>query len=142
MKRYLLFILLAVVSLNACTPASGTLTISDAWARPAAAGDNGAVYFSIENGTVTDDMLLAASIDTAEVAEVHMSMQSDQGVMSMQMQEAVQVPAGEDIPFKPGGLHIMLVDLKQDLKVGDTFTLTLHFEKAGEITVQVEVKEQ
>lgn len=142
MKRYLLFILLAVVNLSACTPASGTLTISNVWARLAAAGDNGAIYLVIENGTGTDDMLLGASTDIAEVAETHVSMQSDQGVMSMQMQKEVQIPAGEDILFKPGGLHIMLVNLNSDLKIGDVFTLALRFETAGEVTLQVEVKEQ
>lgn len=142
MKRYLFFILLAVVNLSACTPASGTLTISNVWARPAAAGDNGAIYLVIENGTGTDDVLLGASTDIAEVAETHMSMQSDEGVMSMQMQEEVQIPAGEDIPFRPGGLHIMLVNLNSDLKIGDIFTLALRFETAGEVTLQVEVKEQ
>jgi hypothetical protein len=57
------------------------------------------------------------------------------------MQDAVQVPAGKSIRFKPGDFHIMLIDLSQDLQINDTFTLALRFEKAGEITLQVEVKE-
>lgn len=142
MKRYLFFILLVVVDLSGCTSASGTLTMSDAWARPAFKGDNGAVYFVIENGTNTDDLLLGASADTAKFAEAHMTMANNQGVVTMQMQEAVQIPAGEDITFKPGGLHIMLVNLNRDLKIGDTLTLTLKFKNAGEIKLQVEVKEQ
>ena len=142
MKRYLLFILLTFVNLSACTQASSTLTVTDAWARPAFKSDNGAVYFVIENGTAETDALFSASTDIASSAEVHISMVSDQGVASMQMQEAVQVPAGEDIPFKPGGLHIMLVNLNRDLKVGDTITLTLNFKEAGSVTVEVPVKEQ
>lgn len=143
MKRYLLFILLAVVTLSACAPASKTLTISDAWARPAPTGINGTVYFVAKNNTEADDTLLGVSIesDIADAAEIHMSMQSDQGVMSMQMQEAIQIPEGEDVSFEPGGLHIMLVNLKRDLKVGDTFTLTLRFENTGETPLLVEVKE-
>lgn len=141
MKRYLLFILLAVANLSACAPASGTLTISDAWARPASKGENGAVYFVIQNNTASDDALINASTDIASTTEAHMSMMNDQGVASMQMQEAAMVPAGENTAFKPGGLHIMMVSLKQDLKVGDTFILTLQFEKAAEISLLVEVKE-
>ena len=133
---------IAVILLSACAPSSGALTVNETWARPAFKGDNGAVYFVIENGTDVDNALVSASTEIASNAEAHMSMMNDQGVASMQMQEAVQVPADDSVTFKPGGLHIMLVDLKQDLKVGDTFMLTLQFEKAGKITVQVEVKEQ
>ena len=135
-------LIIAVILLSACAPSSGALTVNETWARPASKGENGAVYFVIQNDTASDDALISASTDIASPAEAHMSMMNDQGVMSMSMQEAVQVPAGESIAFKPGGLHIMLIDLKQDLKVGDTFTLILRFEKAGGITVQVEVKEQ
>lgn len=135
-------LIIAVILLSACAPSSGALTVNETWARPASKGENGAVYFVIQNDTASDDALISASTDIASPAEAHMSMMDDQGVMSMKMQEAVQVPAGERIALKPGGLHIMLIDLKQDLKVGDTFTLILRFEKAGGITVQVEVKEQ
>ena len=135
-------LIIAVILLSACAPSSGALTVNETWARPASIGENGAVYFVIQNETTSDDALISVSTDIASTAEAHMSMLNDQGVASMQMQEAVMVPAGESVTFKPGGLHIMLVDLKQDLKIGDTFTLILQFEKAGEITVQVEVREQ
>jgi copper(I)-binding protein len=65
----------------------------------------------------------------------------DGGVMSMKQQESVSVPAGDQVEFKPGGLHIMFVNLKRDLKVGDTITITLIFEKAGRLTIQAVVKE-
>lgn len=140
--RFPFILIIAVILLSACTSTSGALTVNEIWARPAFKGENGAVYFVIENGTDSHDSLTRASTDIASAAEAHMSMQNDQGVMTMSMQDSVQIMPGENITFKPGGLHIMLVDLKQDLKVGDTFTLTLQFEKAGEITLQVEVKEQ
>lgn len=134
-------ILLATFLVSGCAKA-GEFKVTDAWARPAASGDNGAVYFIISNATDTDDILLSASTDVASAAEVHMSMMDDNGVMSMQMQEVVAIPARQEIIFKPGSLHVMLVGLTQDLKIGDAFALILRFEKAGEITVQVEVKEQ
>lgn len=134
-------ILLATLLVSGCANA-GEFKVMDAWARPAASGENGAVYFIISNATDTDDILLSASTDVASAAEVHMSMIDGNGVMSMQMQEALAVPARQEIIFKPGGLHVMLVGLTQDLKLGDTITLLLRFEKTGEITMQVEVKEQ
>ena len=70
-----------------------------------------------------------------------MSMSDDNGVMSMQMQEAVPVLAKDQVEFKPGGLHVMLVALAQDLNVGDTIPVTLNFEKAGSIKVDVSVRE-
>jgi hypothetical protein len=127
--------------LSACSPANEALTVQDAWARQALQGQNGAVYFVIQNDTRTDDALIGAGTDAAASAEAHMSMMDSSGVMSMRMQDAVQVPAGESVVFKPGELHVMLIDLNRDLQINDTFTLTLRFEKAGEITLQVEVKE-
>lgn len=143
MKIFLLIsFLLAASILSACSAASGALDINSAWARSSQMGQNGAIYFVIENGTNEDDTLISAHTDIASSTEIHMSMMDDQDVMSMQMQEAVQTPAGETVAFKTGGLHIMLISLNRDLKVGDTFTLTLQFQKAGEISLLVEVKEQ
>ena len=144
MKKFAIpFILtIAVTYLSACAPSNGGLTVNETRARPAFKGENGAVYFVIENNTDSPEALIGASTDIASATEVHMSMQNEQGVMTMSMQDSVQILPGEKVTFKPGGLHVMLVDLKQDLKVGDIFTLTLQFEKTSEITVQVEVREQ
>lgn len=134
--------LLTTFLISACSGFSDELAVQDAWARPAKMGENGAIYFRIANGTNTEDVLLGASTDIAEAAEAHMSMQNNQGVVSMHHQETVQVPAGEEVAFKPGNLHIMLVNLSRDLKVGDVFILTLRFQNSGEIQLQVKVKEQ
>jgi copper(I)-binding protein len=119
---------IAVILLSACAVSSHGLTVNETWARPASIGENGAVYFVIQNDTTSDDALISVSTDIASAAEAYMSMMNDQGVVSMKMQEAVQIPASVSVTFKPGGLHIMLVDLKQNLKVGDTFTLILTSE--------------
>lgn len=133
-------VLILAVLLNACAK-EGEFKVWDAWARPTNAGDNSAVYFIISNATNTDDTLLSASTDVASAAEVHMSMMDANGVISMQMQEAVSVPAQHEVIFKPGGLHVMLVGLNRALKAGDSITLTLNFEKAGSMTIQAPVKE-
>lgn len=134
-------LLLTALMVGACGGASGELTVKDAWARPASAGENGAAYFVIENESAEDDTLLGASSEIAAATEVHMSMMMDGGVMSMQPQESVPAPANSQVEFKPGGLHVMFVSLTQDLKVGDTITLTLNFKEAGSFTVEVPVKE-
>jgi len=61
-------------------------------------------------------------------------------VASMVKQDYVEVPAGGDLSFAPGGYHVMLMGLKQELKPGDSFPLMLTFEKAGQLTVQVVVQ--
>jgi copper(I)-binding protein len=132
---------IALLMLNACSSSSGVLSVQDAWARPASAGENGAAYFVIENGTAADDILLSASSEIAAATEIHKSMMMDGGMMSMQQQKSVPVPAKGQVEFKTGGLHVMFVNLTRDLKVGDTITITLIFEKAGSMTIQAIVKE-
>ena len=133
-------IMLATLLVSACGSPVGELTIQDAWARPATAGENSAAYFIIENKTASDDTLMSVSSDIATAAEVHMSMADANGVMSMQMQEAVTIPAGEQVEFKPGGLHVMFVNLTRDLKPGEAITLTLNFKETGNVVVEVPVK--
>ncbi|WKZ52630.1 MAG: copper chaperone PCu(A)C [Anaerolineales bacterium] len=144
MKRFALPFMLtvAVMTFSACAPSNSALTVQNAWARPARAGENGAAYFVIENGTASDDTLLSVSSDIATATEVHMSMMDGNGMMSMQMQETVNIPASKKVEFKAGGLHVMFIGLTRDLNIGDTITLILRFEKAGETSLQMEVKEQ
>jgi copper(I)-binding protein len=129
--------------LFACQPAkitTGVLEVKDAWARPAAREDNGAVYFVIENGTPQTDVLLSARTDVASAVELHLS-QMEGDAMSMHHQEAVEIRAGEATVFSPGGLHVMLVGLRHELKTGDVFDVTLLLENAGEKTVTVTVRD-
>jgi copper(I)-binding protein len=99
------------------------------------------VYLVIENGTARDDMLLSAGADVATAVELHLS-KMDGDHMSMHQQEQVVLPAGEAVAFSPGGLHIMLVGLTRDLSNGETFEIRLEFERAGEQTVTVTVKDE
>jgi len=133
-------LLLATLLISACG-ASRSMNVQNIWARPASVGENGAAYFVIENNTAKADTLLSVSSDIATATEVHMSMADGNGVMSMQMQESTLIPAKELVEFKPGGLHVMFVNLKQDLRVGDTIVLTLNFKELGSITVEVPVQE-
>ena len=134
-------LIMAVLIVSACGSSSGVLTVQGASARPASAGENGAAYFIIENGTAANDTLLSVSSKIAAATEIHMSMMMDGGVMSMQQQTSVPVPANDQVEFKTGGLHVMFFNLARDLKVGDTILIALNFEKAGSVTVEVVVKE-
>ena len=141
MKKLLLLVLFTIGSLTACSPSSNALEVKDAWARPASAGENGAAYFVIDNGTTSDDVLLGVSSDIANASEVHMSMADGNGVMSMNMQEMVEIPAKGTIEFKTGGLHVMFINLNRDLKVGDSISLILNFKNAGSLTIEIHVRE-
>lgn len=142
------------ILLAACS--GGEMTVKDAWVRPALAGNNSAVYFVIDNPTGEADTLLNATTDAAGVVEMHMSMAMEgehhmehgaegmpQGeVMTMVKQENVPVPARSKVNFQPGGLHVMLIGVNAELAVGDTIEVTLTFEKAGTMTLQVPVMEK
>ncbi|RMF42189.1 MAG: copper chaperone PCu(A)C [Anaerolineae bacterium] len=139
MKRnVLVFGLLTMMLLAACGGQSGTLTVHDAWARPAEQGQNSAVYFVIENPAAADT-LQGVSSDVAEAVEMHRSVMADDGTMRMEHQMSVPVPAKGSLEFKPGGYHVMLINLKQPLAVGDTFQVVLHLQNAGDIPVEVTV---
>ena len=131
-------VLILVGLVAACS--AQALSVKNVWARPGNVDNNSAVYFVIDNPTAADDVLLSASSTVAQAVELHESMM-DGDVMKMVPQENVPVPAREQIQFKQGGLHVMLIGLTQDLNPGDHFTVNLNFEDAGEITLDVEVKE-
>jgi copper(I)-binding protein len=143
MKKIIWLVLVSWVWLSACQPSkitTGELDVKDAWARPAKTGDNGAAYLVIENGTSQADRLLSVETDIASAAELHLS-QMEGDHMSMHQQEAVTLPAGEAVEFSPGGFHIMLVGLTRDLKNGETFHIKLTFERAGEKSITVTVRD-
>ncbi len=130
---------IGVMLLSGCSQKS--LTVSDVWARPAATGDNSAVYFVIDNPLKEPDTLLSVVCDAADQAELHLSIM-DNGVMVMEPQKNVSVAGESKVEFSPGSLHVMLVQVKKDLKVGDHIDLTLYFDRAGAVTVSAEVKDQ
>jgi copper(I)-binding protein len=116
----------------------GQLEINNAWARATPGkAENGAAYLTIQSPTA--DRVVSASTPVAKKAELHtMSMQGN--VMQMRPLSALDVPAGQPVTLKPGGEHIMLLGLTKPLREGQTFPLTLDFEKAGPRTVTVAVE--
>jgi periplasmic copper chaperone A len=113
--------------------------VSAAWARPTVEGQRGGGGFLTITGGAAADKLLGASAEVSKVVELH-SMSMDGHVMKMRAVSAIDVPAGATVKLEPGGLHLMFIDLKAPLQNGKSFPLTLKFEKAGEMTVQVAVR--
>ena len=134
MKSFIL-----VAALLSASPALGQgLSIEHPWARATApTAQVGGAFLTVT--ATTPDRLLSVASPIAGHAELHRTVEEN-GIMKMLPVEALQVTAGTPIEMKPGGLHIMLVQLRQPLKTGDTFPLTLTFEKAGPITAQVTVE--
>lgn len=116
------------------------LKIDGAWARATAGmARNGAAYMTIHNLGPVADRLVAASSPIAGTVELHAHLK-DGDVMRMRPVAAVEIAPGEPAVLQPGGLHVMMLDLKASLKDGDSFPLTLTFEKAGKVTVSVDVR--
>jgi periplasmic copper chaperone A len=140
--HWLIIALLAMsLMLSGCRTEGAGITISNAWARPGFEGGNSAVYFVIENSGDQSDSLLSATATVAAFVELHESKMDSNGMMKMQKQDRVNAPGKDQIAFQPGGLHVMLINLTQELNVGDRFNLTLTFEGAGQVPVDVEVRQ-
>ncbi|HEX9839350.1 MAG TPA: copper chaperone PCu(A)C [Anaerolineales bacterium] len=130
---------MAIILFTACGAEKG-IEIHSAWMRPAVKGENGAVYFVIHNHSSEGDELIGVSSDIAAAAEMHESKLSGD-IMQMNRVESVPLEAFAEIEFAPGGLHIMLVDLKQDVRAGDEIEVILHFKSFEDIRVAVPVRE-
>lgn len=113
--------------------------ISDVWISEAPpVAKNNAAFLTLKNGA-GNDVLLGVETSVAEVAEMHeMSMVGS--LMRMQRQSRIHLAPNAEIKFAPGGRHIMLINMKKPLKVGDRVALTLRFRQAGRVTVQAEVR--
>ncbi|HEX6035358.1 MAG TPA: DUF6174 domain-containing protein [Anaerolineales bacterium] len=139
MKRFLISVLATTLLLSGCGAniKKEGVEVRDVWARPAAQGDNGAVYFVIRSWQA--DEIVGGSSDVAEAVEIHESTMSGD-VMEMHHSPSIPLRAGEKVSFEPGGLHIMLVRLKQDLKTGDEFEITLHFRNHEDAKLRAVVR--
>jgi hypothetical protein len=138
--RLALATLASLLALAACGGSEGGLRVEDAWVRQPVGERPAAAYMTIVNDGAQADALLGAATEVAESAELHETVMEGT-VMKMRPVSRLEIPAGERVALEPGGLHIMLKGITQELKPGDTITLTLRFQRAGQITVQAEVRE-
>lgn len=96
-------------------------------------------YLTVTNNGETDDTLTGGSASFSEITEIH-EMKMVEDVMKMRhLEQGLLIPAGESVELKPGGFHMMFMQLTNSLKEGDSISGTLNFAAAGEVSVQYEV---
>ena len=118
---------------------SDTLVVREAWTRPGAAGGNSAAYLTILNGRAATDTLLSIQTNAAKKAEIHRSF-SDGDMAGMKPAGPLPIAPDSVLQLKPGGLHIMIIQLNRPLADGDSIRLDLQFTGAGKTSVTAPVK--
>ncbi|MFK8331144.1 copper chaperone PCu(A)C [Pseudomonas sp. BJa5] len=137
-------LLLPATFANAHEYTKGDLHIAHPWSQELPPNaPNVAAYFIVHNNGSSADTLLGVDSPISDNAQLHEHVHKD-GLMKMQQVQSVEVPAGKELVFAPGAYHVMLMQPKDRslLSDGKHFPLTLHFQKAGDITVEVAVQKQ
>lgn len=143
--RLAIAVLIGLLAASGCGGASTPAdkvgpSVSGAWIRvPAGPGQPAAGYLVIDNVTDTSDVLLGVTTPVAVTCELHESTMDSAGMMGMHPVGQLEVPAHGSVRLEPGGYHLMLTDVEA-LAVGSKVELHLKFQRAGEITVQAEVR--
>ncbi|GEO42951.1 hypothetical protein SAE02_70990 [Skermanella aerolata] len=128
-----------VVSVHAKTARVGDIVIEQAWARATTpSAKTGATYLVVRNSGSEPDSIPSLETPVASHTVAHQTRQEG-SVSRMSEASPLNVPPGGALEMKPGGTHIMLMDLKSGLKLGQQFPLTITFEKAGKVEVPVKV---
>lgn len=127
--------------LFALPAAAEGIEVHDAYARTSSMmATSGAAFMMIHNTTGEADRLIGVKSDVAEKTELHTHKEDANGVMKMiHVEEGFDLPADGMIEMARGGKHVMFLGLTQELTQGDVIDVTLVFEKAGDVTVQVPV---
>ena len=120
---------------------AGDLVITQAWSRATPGGAKvGGGYLTIENKGSAPDRLIGGSADVADKVQVH-EMAMNNGVMTMRpLDKGLVIEPGKTVKLAPGGYHLMLLDLKSPLKQGDKLPVTLEFERAGKVSLSLDVQ--
>ncbi|WP_296763180.1 copper chaperone PCu(A)C [Sediminimonas sp.] len=120
---------------------AGDIAINDPYARASSMmSTSGAAFMMIHNNGDSDDRLVGAASPVAKMVQLHTHEQDDKGVMRMiHVEEGFALPAGGTIAMQRGGHHVMFMGITDQFEQGDIIPLTLTFEKAGEVAVEVPV---
>ncbi len=130
-----------LAALAAAMPAMADITIEDAYVRSATPmAKTGAAFMIIHNDGTADDRLVAAATEIADVTELHTHKDMGDGVMKMmEVEEGFVIPANGMHALMRGGDHVMLMGLTRGLEDGETVNVTLTFEQAGDIELEIPV---
>ena len=135
------FLIAPAYAQDASAIKAGDLIITQPWSRATPGGAKVAGgYLVIENKGKAADRLLGGNADVASSVEVH-EMSMNNGVMTMRpLNNGLTIEPGKSVKLAPGGYHLMLMGLKNGLKQGDKVPVTLQFEKAGKVSVALDVQ--
>lgn len=143
MKPIRIHVAAALLVLSSASALAADLDVKTPWVRGTVAGQKATGAF-MELSSPAGTTIVGASSPVAGVTEIH-EMKMDAGVMKMRAIPRLDVPAGKTVSLAPGGYHVMLMDLKQQLKKGDIVALTLQVEgkdgKVAPVEVKAEVRE-
>ncbi|WP_439551739.1 copper chaperone PCu(A)C [Falsiroseomonas sp.] len=115
------------------------VTVASPWTRAAGQGGTGAGFMTLRNAGPTPDRLVSARAAIARTVELHTHIH-DNGVMRMRPVPAIEVPARGEVQLRPSGFHLMLIGLTAPLRQGERIPVTLVFERAGEVQVELTVE--
>lgn len=132
---------IAALMISTSSAFAGEIMVSDPYVRSATpSAKSGAAFLTLMNHGATDDVLIGASTEVAKRVELHTHREISDGVMQMvEIEGGIPVPAGGMAELKRGGMHIMMMGLNKALEQDTEITVTLTFENAGEMEVQVPV---
>ncbi len=134
------FALLLFSGLAGAASVADQVQVEDPYARAVPPGlPNSASFMRINNPDQVAHKLVAAESPAADVVELHTHI-NDNGVMRMRRVDAIELPAGSTTELKPGGLHVMLIGLRAQLKPGDEIQLSLEFEDGSKTALSLPVK--
>ena len=125
-------LLAAAAALSFATAAQAAPQVTAAWSRPAGKGSTGAGFMTLTNPGGPADTLVEVESPFASSVQIHESSMQG-GVASMRAVKAVPAPAGGRVTFGPGGYHLMFLDLKRPLKMGDVVPATLTFASGARV---------
>ena len=118
----------------------GPIEITDAWTRATPPNaPTGAGFLTLTNRGNVDDRLVSVEAPGVETVELHTMAMQDGVMMMRRLDDGIPVPAGDTVDLAPGGLHIMFIGLEQPLEVGSSVPVTVTFEKAGSVEIDLPV---
>jgi len=131
----------AALSLAGAAAMAAGITVSDPYARAASpSAKSGAAFMAITNAGDAPDRLVAAASDIAQRVELHTHVEDGDGVMRMvHVEEGFEIAPGETVMLARGGKHVMFMGLTRAMAQGDSVEVTLTFENAGDVVIEVPV---
>jgi hypothetical protein len=140
MKKFL-FSLAVLFVLTGLSFAEGNVLVEGAWVGEVPPSSPvAAAYMTIKNNGTSDDKLLSVTSSISGSTMIHETVVDEKSVASMNMVDTLVIPAGKSVVLKPGGTHVMLMDLKEPVTGKDKIELDLKFENAGDVKVEASVK--